>query len=158
MHDTAIPNYNKPFGGDTDSELPGRNETLGKLMHTVLTRYLRKSPVALLICWWTTAMVAAAGDAVDVLFPVPNGMHADATIKSGDDAEQEKIREALEQVEARLQRLEERLGPSRRIRPTPATSIERRLEDIERRLNQIEQQLRSLRTLEQRVRRLETQR
>ena len=123
-----------------------------------MTRYLEKSLVVLLFCWGATAMVAAGGDAVDVLFPVPSGIPEDANANSKDVAEWEKIREALEQVEARLQRLEERLGPSRRIRPTPATSIERRLEDIERRLSQMEQQLRSLRTLEQRVRRLETQR
>ncbi len=127
-------------------------------MHTVLTGHLWKSLVVLLFSWWVTGLAVASGDAVDTLFPVPSGTHEDAGAKSADDAEWEKIQTALAKVEARLQRIEERLGPSRRIRPTPATSIERRLEDIERRLNQVEQQLRSLRTLEQRVRRLETQR
>lgn len=127
-------------------------------MNLVSTAHLRKRLIMLLFSWWATGLVVASGDAVDTLFPISSGTHEDTTAALADDKEWEKIREALEQVEARLQRLEERLGPSRRVRPTPATSIERRLEDIERRLNQVEQQLRSLRTLEQRVRRLETQR
>ena len=127
-------------------------------MLNVFTRYLQTSLVVLLFSWWATAVVAVSGNAVDALFPVPSETNEDTLAKRTDDAEWEKIQEALEQVEARLQRIEERLGPSRRIRPTPATSIERRLEDIERRLNQIEQQLRTVRTLEQRVRSLETQR
>ncbi len=127
-------------------------------MHTVFHRYLWGGMVVILCGWLPPDAVSAGANAVDVLFPATDDAGEDATAKSTEATDLDAIREALEKLEARLQRIEERLGPSRRLRPSPATSVERRLEDIERRLSQIEQQVRQWRTLEQRIRRLETQR
>ena len=103
-----------------------------------------------------TFVIADTGGAVDVLFPAPEAEAKEQKAAVSKDA-LETVRETLEGMEERLQQIEERLG-RRRLRPTVSTSVERRLEDIERRLTRIEQQLGQMRNLEQRIRRLETQR
>lgn len=111
-----------------------------------------------LALWWFPMVVPAATQAVDALFPEEDPATEVADSQDAVAAEVEALQSVLQALEERLKVVESRLGSGRRLRPSPATSVERRLEDIERRLNLIEQQLRQWRTLEQRVRRLETQR
>lgn len=97
-----------------------------------------------------------ARQAVDLLFPPSKEQDADADAEAI-RAELRALTESLQAAEERLEQIEKRMGAAVR-RPTLSTTIERRLEEIERRLTRIEQQLGQMRNLEQRIRRLETQR
>ena len=89
---------------------------------------------------------------------VVNALFPEETVSPTQEEPSGKVLAGLEkllgQCELRLRVVEERLGPPLR-RPTLSASFERRVEDIEKRLARME---RVLDGLEQRVRRLETQR
>lgn len=64
----------------------------------------------------------------------------------------------LKDLEERVARLEERLGPPVRYTTARTVSLERRLDELDRRLARIERQLAQARNVEQRLRRLERER
>lgn len=121
----------------------------------------RRKRMGLFLLISITAVACAASEAheaetaADAVFPRTGQQDLQTTDDSWVDLV--AFEQALESIEEQLQRIELRLGPTMR-RPTLTTSIERRLEDIERRLTRIEQQLGQMRNMDQRIRRLETQR
>ncbi len=95
--------------------------------------------------------------AVEALFPKVHDSDTEPEDKIEDLSEEfSAMEKTLKAAETRIDKIEERLGPTTR-RPTLATSFDRRLADVEKRLTRIERQIAKLQNLEKRVRKLERQ-